>query len=141
MCALLHHCIDEILLVALHNDAEKKECGVLVGGHPSTATSLSEQCDLVSNEEVPAGVHDYFSEDRRGTVLAEECAVDKGDGFQADRECLAEGQELQVYLRELYVELLEVSDVVREEFLEEVRLDELCLECVFTRPEQGLVGV
>ena len=76
MCSLLHHSIDEILLVALHNDAEKEECGVLVGGHPSTATSLSKQCDLVSNEEMPARVHDYLCEDRWGTVLAEECAVD-----------------------------------------------------------------
>ena len=86
-------------------------------------------------------VHNDLCEDGGSAFFLQECAVDETDGFESDGEGLAECEELEVYLRELDVELLEIRNIFREELLEEVRLDELSLQSVLRVTQQRLVSV
>lgn len=102
---------------------------------------MSQQCHFIPYQKVTSSIHDNFCEDIGCSLFVHECGVDNGDAFKSDRECLSEGQELQINLRELNVEFPEVLDVVSEQLLNEVRLYELMLQGVLTIAQQVFEGV
>jgi len=59
--ALLHHRVDQVLLVALQDDTEQKKRSRLLRRY--TLTSLAQDRHLVSYKEVTTSVHDNFCED------------------------------------------------------------------------------
>ena len=80
-----------------------------------------------------ACIHQHLSVDRGCILLQHQGCVKHRDRLKSQRVAAAESQELDVDLRELYVELAEVTDVIREKPVNEVALDELILEGVLVR--------
>ena len=123
-CSFLHHDVDQVLLIALEDNGEEEQSG----GFLVPEAASSQVVKLLLDEEVPPGVHHQLSEHAWSLWLEHESCVDQRDALKADWVAPAEGQELQVYLGELDIELPEVRDVVLEQLVDEGAGQQLVLQ-------------
>ena len=88
-----------------------------------------DQVHFSSYQEASARVFQHLRVDLWRVALEYQSCVQNWDCLQTQREAATESQELQVNLGELDVELPEVSNVIEEESLTEVKLNKLVFEC------------
>ena len=126
MDTFLDHHVDEVFFVALEYNGEEEQASCFLVGH----ASVLDQVHLTSDEEVASCIHEHFGVDLRCVLFQHKRCVEERNRFQTQWITATERQELEVDLRELNVEFTEVTDVVKEDALTEVRFDELVFEGV-----------